>query len=359
MQYIQSLVGYPLGYIMWAAYELTSNYGVALIIFSILTKLLQFPLAIKQQKQNAENAFFQPMVREIQKKYASNQEKQQEELMKLQEFGYKPTAGCSTMLIQLVVMIGLFDVAYKPLTHILHISADAIGKATEVAQTIITNGNTAAAQLTVQKAVVQNAGAFADIFTPEQISAISNLNFTFFGIDLTQVPQMAFNLLLLVPVLTFLSGTLSQYMTMKFSGQQQSMGSGMSIGMLIFSSVVMTWFAFQMPAAIGMYWIVSNLWQIPQSLMLKKIYDPEKIAAETRKRYEETRKNKNKKKKASKNATKKVKIKQGENEIEKEISEKEYYKLRMAKARELDAEKYKDDVKEDSKDESESDKDKK
>ncbi len=86
----------------------------------------QDPLQLNQQKSMARMSAFQPLVAEIQKKYRDKPEKQQEELMKLQEQGYKPTAGCMPMLVNFLVMFGVIEVVYRPLQRIFHIGADAL-----------------------------------------------------------------------------------------------------------------------------------------------------------------------------------------------------------------------------------------
>lgn len=346
MAFLQQLIAYPLSFIMWAAYELVHNYGVAIILFTIVTRLIQFPLNLSQQRKTAQMAVFNPMVTDIRKKYANNTQKQNEELMKLQqEYGYKPMAGCMPMLIQFVVMIGLIDVVYKPLTYILRLPADVIQKATEVAKTLPTFTDRAyAVQLSVQQTIASNQGSFTEVLSPDQIQAVSNLNFNFFGLDLTQVPTLAFNLLLIIPILTVLTGLISQFYSMKRSGQMAA-GGGAMIGTLIFSNFLMVWFAFQVPAGVSIYWIVGNIWSIPQAWVLGKIHDPDKIKRETEEKIAEARKNANKKKKKAV-PKKKVKVEKDGKEIEKELSEKEYYKLRMAKARELDDQKYAEDFSE-------------
>jgi YidC/Oxa1 family membrane protein insertase len=84
------------------------------------------PLAIKQQKNTAKSAIFAPKVQEIQQKYKNNQEKQQEELAKLQQQGYNPMGGCGTMIITFLLLFGVLDVVYKPMTHIDHVSSEKI-----------------------------------------------------------------------------------------------------------------------------------------------------------------------------------------------------------------------------------------
>lgn len=89
-------------------------------------KLALLPIYIKQQKSTAKSAIFQPMVQEIQRKYKNNQEKQQEELMKLQQQGFKPMSGCGPMLLSFIILFGVIDVVYKPLTHIVHMNKDSV-----------------------------------------------------------------------------------------------------------------------------------------------------------------------------------------------------------------------------------------
>lgn len=121
------MIGAPLGYILYFIYTfICSNVGIAILIFTLVVKLAQLPLYIKQQKTTAKSAIFQPKVMEIQQKYQNNREKQQEELLKLQQQGYKPMSGCGTMLLTFLILFGVIDVVYKPLTHIVHMNKDSI-----------------------------------------------------------------------------------------------------------------------------------------------------------------------------------------------------------------------------------------
>lgn len=127
MTWLYSIIGTPLGYILYFIYEfICSNVGVAIIIFTLIVKLVLLPLSIKQQKSSAKSAVFQPKVMEIQQKYRNNQQKQQEELMKLQQQGYKPYSGCLPMLLSFLILFGVIDVVYKPMTHIVHLNDEAI-----------------------------------------------------------------------------------------------------------------------------------------------------------------------------------------------------------------------------------------
>ena len=132
IQFLYTIPGVPLGYLLYFIYNfICSNVGVAIIIFTFIVKLAMLPIYIKQQKGQAKSAVFAPKVQEIQKKYANNKEKQQEELMKLQEQGYKPTAGCGSMLLSFLILFGVIDVVYKPLTHIVHMNSTKINEIVE------------------------------------------------------------------------------------------------------------------------------------------------------------------------------------------------------------------------------------
>lgn len=108
---------------LYAIYHLIcKNVGVAIILFTFIIKAALLPIYIKQQKTSAKTAIFAPKVREIQTKYKNNPQKQQDELAKLQQQGYKPTAGCLPTLLSFLILFGVIDVVYKPLTHIIHVN---------------------------------------------------------------------------------------------------------------------------------------------------------------------------------------------------------------------------------------------
>ena len=121
IDFLYSLIGTPLGYIMWVCYLLVNNFGLAIIIFTVIVKAATFPLFLKQQKNMAKSQLFTPKVREIQQKYRNNREKQQEEMTKLQQEGYNPMGGCGTMLLTFLILFGVIDVVYKPMTHMEHL----------------------------------------------------------------------------------------------------------------------------------------------------------------------------------------------------------------------------------------------
>ena len=136
MQFIMKIFGWPLGFIMLGCYMITgNNYALAITVFTFATKLALLPLSIKQQKEQAKMAIFQPKLQNIQKKYGNNKERYNEEIQKLYtEEGYNPMSGCLPALIQFPILFGVIDVVYKPIYHILRVSNDVINEMVAIAE---------------------------------------------------------------------------------------------------------------------------------------------------------------------------------------------------------------------------------
>ena len=113
------IIATPLGWIMKGCYFVCKNYGIALLLFTILTRSIVFPLNVKQQKSMARMTMLQPELEKIKKKYAKNQQKMQEEQMNLYaKAGVNPMASCLPMVITMVILFALIPVIYGPLTYV-------------------------------------------------------------------------------------------------------------------------------------------------------------------------------------------------------------------------------------------------
>lgn len=345
MSFINSLFGYPLGWIMWLCYKVIPVYGVALIIFSILTKALLVPVSIKQQKSMVKMQIFKPRMDEIQKKYANNKEKMNEEMMKLyQEEGYNPMSGCLPMLIQFPILFGLIDVIYKPLTHILRIGSDAITTATEIATNVLGGAvNPYSAQLSIVDAVNKSPEAFASL--GGFVESVSTLNLKLGPIDLTQTPTFAFNLLLLIPILSGVTSVLLSLYTTKqtaASAGDNAAAAGMTKSMMLMMPLFSIFFAFQVPAGVGIYWVISNVLMTVQTMLLNKYMNPAKLAAKAQVEYDAKREAD----RQAKIEAKKLAKETGELDIDKALSQKEINRIKLAAARKRDAERYGEEYRE-------------
>lgn len=341
MNWLTNIIGVPLGWIMWLLYSVIQNYGIVLILFTILVKALMFPLSVKQQKATAKMSVFQPKIQEIQKKYEKNKEKQQEEMMKLYEtHGYNPMSGCLPMLLPFIILFGLIDVIYRPLTHILHIGSDVISKATELlaGAGIANTGRPELDILTHINDPVLTNGLAADV-----VSKIQNFDYSLFGIDLSVVPTWAWNWFLLIPILSGVTAFLVSMVSMKMNpaANQQAAGMGAMKIMMYIMPLFSVWIAFSVPVGVGFYWILSNVLSGVQSVILYKVYSPEKY----KKEFEEKMQAEAEKKKLERAQRKKIKTENSDEPLDPEtekmlLSEKERNRRRLAEARKRDAEKY-------------------
>lgn len=327
------ILGGPLGYVMEFIYKyIVSDYGLSLVLFTLVLRLLMFPLRIKQQKSTARMAAYQPMIQEIQKKYAKDQKRQQEEMMKMQEeYGYSPTAGCLPMVLNMVVLFGIIEVVYRPLTYILHISTDLLTAAA-------TAGNIAggyAQQSKIIGAVLAGNSGVIGALGEQAVGLIKGFNVFWGNLNLVAMPTISLAgwQTLVFPVLSVLTMIGSQIIVQKTSGQQ--LQGSMKYTPWIMSAMFI-FVGFTVPVGFSLYYTVSNLLMIVESLVARKIYDPEKMKQQIADEIEEKRKAK----KAKKQVT--VKTDSGE-EMKKDVTESEMASLRLQRARELDAALYADE----------------
>lgn len=288
-----ALIGIPFGYVMWAIYQIIPNYAVSIIIFTLFTKLILLPLSIKQQKNTAKTALLTPKLERLKKQYGKNQQKYQEEMQKLYEReGVNPMSGCLPMLIQLPLIIGIYDVVCKPLKHLLHLSNDVITQFTSIVNEVAkaANGKELFANNSLQSQIhafnyyKAHMSDFADLASKigqDAVDKINGFSLDFLGINLGETPSWAFNLLLLIPILSGVTALLSSIISTKIQQKNNPSMAGASSmkTMMLIMPLFSAWIAFSVPAGVGFYWAVSNVFITLQTIVLAKIYTPEKLKA--------------------------------------------------------------------------------
>ena len=332
------ILGVPLGWVMKFIYGFIQNYGLSIIVFTILVKLLMLPMAVKQQKSQAKMAVVQPQMLELQKRYANNQQKLQEELAALYaREGYNPTSGCLTLFIQFPIIMGLYDVIYKPLTHVLALGSETLTKATEIATSLgLLPEKLYSAEPYIISAVQNDPAAF-EALGADIVSKIQNFDMYFLGINLGDTPTMAFNALLLIPILSFASQMLMTVISFRNNntGSDNPSMAGMKATMYMMP-FLSAWICFSVPAGVGMYWIVSSVLSLLQMLILNKFYNPKEMAEKARIESEKRRELEK-----AERAKRREEAKAGEAEAKrKALSQKEINRQKLAEARRRDAEKY-------------------
>lgn len=292
-------IAVPFGWLLGQFYNLVGNYFVAIALFALAFKIILLPSAIKQQKSTAKQARLQPKLRRIQERYKGDknaQQKIQEEQQALyQREGFNPmNQGCLPLLIQFPIIIGLYGAVYKPLTYALRISDEILAKLTELVTAVVNAGAdgkaTAAAGRAIEITVIDNIDkiwnsaleAGIDVSVLEQIKSFGAEEFDFFGYSLSQNPSFKpLTLLTIIPILSFatslatsLIGFLRSKRNNPNAANNATMGC-MTFGMPLFSLYFVTMF----PAAIGIYWIINNIYSFIQTLVVGHLYSPEKVIA--------------------------------------------------------------------------------
>lgn len=292
---IFGFLGSLLGYILWGAFYILKDFGLSIIVFTLIVKLILFPFSVKQQKSMAGTARLSKKQKELQEKYANNRQKLQEETSKLYEKeGVKPMGGCLTTLIPLLVIFGIFYAVAYPLTNTLHLNGEDVKNALSYINTI--PGYAASANPTYQEISllkifpnIMNTEAVQGIFNAQEISTIQMFigGFKPFGVDLLAIPNEfgLFSWYTLFPVFCFASNVGAQLITMKINKNQMAQQQGcmkiMLIGMPLFSAYI----AFNVPAAVAYYWIISAVISLVQSIVLGKIFSPAQLTANSEARH--------------------------------------------------------------------------
>lgn len=249
-------------------YSIVGNYGWTIIIFTILLKLVTLPFTVKSQKSMARMQQVQPLINEIQRKYANNREKQQQELMKVYDkYEISPTGGCMPLLIQMVILMGFIQIVYNPYTFLLNIPANEIREIASGLGITITN------QLSLSGDVIA---------TLAERGYETALNLNFLGIDLSKVlsenltewkmwilPVTALVLTILSTVMSQKSATKNQNEKQKNDPQAQQ-AAAMSKSMYIMMPLMTAWITYQWPLGCALYWAISTVTQMAQQFIVNE-----------------------------------------------------------------------------------------
>ena len=275
MNLINALFGVPLGYVMYFCYIVTQNYGLAIILFTILVKIILFPVSIAAQKNSIKMVRLQPKLEDIKKRYSGDNDKiaeEQSNYMKNEK--YNPAFGLIPILIQIPLIFGLINVIYNPLQHLLHFSGDVITSLTETVEQLLEIQLGWGGHLEIIDAVRSNPVEFMSIPNAQSvISSINGLDLGFCGLNLALTPNITrFDAVFLVPVFSGLSALLLCLAQNKIDVLQKRQSELAKWLMTLFMIAFSTYFAFIVPAGVGLYWIVGNLSAIVVLAICNRVY---------------------------------------------------------------------------------------
>lgn len=268
-----ALIVEPFGWLLKVCYNLVGNYGVAIIIFTLLSKLVILPFQMKSKKSMMEMQKLQPKLKELEKKYKDDKERYALETQKLyKKEGVSMFGGCLPMLITLPIMIGLYSVVRQPLTYIFDITPEQI-------QTLADAFRAAGAKITSTSGYMLQIDVCSLISKyPDVVASIApnltNLDFNFLGIDLSLIPNFKYiTVLWIIPVLSGLTAWFSNLLIRRSQGKQITEQAAATNGMMnIMMPLMSVWIAFMVPASLGLYWIISNILTAVQEPLLTMYY---------------------------------------------------------------------------------------
>ena len=270
------------GYLLNALYTVFNNYGIAIIVFSIILRIILIPITIKQQKSLKKSAELQEEMKEIQRKYKNNPEKLNQETIDLyKREKMSPFAGCFSSIIQLVIILAVFWLVSQPLTYMKKIDPSVINDyKTQLQQ----EGN----QSTYSEIAIINKFGTQD----ERV----HLNMEFLGLDLSKVPSGNLNdwTVYIIPILYVISSVISIKITNNFAKKRQNKKKAITDGndiqvaeepneletmeamnknMMYMLPLMSVFIAFIAPLGLALYWFVSNVLMIIEKIIIDTIME--------------------------------------------------------------------------------------
>ena len=309
----------PFTWLLMFFYQFFNSYGVALILFALAVKLILYPLSLKGKRSMIQMNMLSGKLQKLQKQYGKDQARYNEEVQKLYaKEKVNPMGGCLWSMLPLAILLPLYAIIRQPLKYMMGLSVDQI---TTIANTV--DWNTVAVNMgwTTQQLVEKAGNVFsntgynqlylASLITPENLASIQaavgetakeifSINFNFFGIELSQVPQLKFWAhgmswaavgLFLIPVISGVTSLVFSLISTKTNNMNQQQPQNAQAAtttrtMMIISPIISLWIGFSMPAALSVYWVANNLLGMLQELICAKVLkkDYEKAAQMQRER---------------------------------------------------------------------------
>ena len=288
MSFINTYIGTPLGWVMYLCYRLVRDYGIAILLFTFFSKIILMPLSIVVQKNSIKMIRLQPAINRITATHYGDKDAITDETMVLyKQERYSPLLGMVPMLIQILLVLGLIQVIYNPMQHLLRISPDICRQLVDAATQLAGVEHLGSgAQLKAMKMIADTANQeyFLGLNLPGAdmeaiIAQTRTVDMHFLGIELGTVPKLTqmFSLLGLVPVFSCLSTFALCWAQNRDNVLQREQSFWSQWGVSLFTVAFSTYFTFLVPAGVGIYWIVSNIFAIGNLYLMNLLYPPKKF----------------------------------------------------------------------------------
>ena len=289
------------GYVLQFLYNLIGNYGWAIILFSILVKVIMIPISLKQQKSMKKNQKMQDEMKQIQFKYKNDPEKQNQEIMALyKREGMSPFSGCLSSIVQIILLFAVFLLVRQPLTYMVKMDSEVINNMVSVVKENVENVSPAYEQIYVIR-YIKNLESNVSVskdgnFDMNEYANQANINMDFLGIDLTQVPTQNWKdiKVLIIPILYVISSFISIKMTSNMTKKNEDKKlitdgenkddepynpmPDASKTMMWMMPVMSISIAAIAPLGLALYWLMNNILMIIERLIYNKLLNKEEEA---------------------------------------------------------------------------------
>ena len=317
MNGLGDLIKIPFGYLLDWLYQFTTNYGLSLIIFAVLIKLVLLPASIKSKKSSMKMSRISPRVQALQEKYAGDQQKQNEAIQALyKEEGVSMGGGCLWSFLPLFILFPLYAVVRQPITYMLHETMEVAAEIVNVIKTAVPaafGSNEYYHEMIAASRIPEFAEELKSIVTNTR--TLEGLNFNFLGINLGLVPNWKIWQWetydwatiggFLLPVASTGVQFLSMFITQKQNNSvvtnekglqdeemaKKSQANQSTQTMLYMMPLMTLWIGFTVPGALSIYWLIQGVVSTVQDVILtkhfRKVYDAEDAIRQARAAEEE------------------------------------------------------------------------
>lgn len=281
----------PFGLLLLWLYNLTGNYGVAICLFALVITLILLPFMMKSKRSSVKMSRLTPRVQELEKRHGANKQKYQEEVAKLyKEEHVNPASGCIWSLLPFPILLALYQAIRKPLTVMMGVPSSLLADGGSISNMLnqlgfSTTYNQSYAELAKCQFIAKNFDSFAPLS-----DKLQKVDFSFLGLDLGAQPNFKFFWsvdwsvtsswlpalgLFLIPVIAAALTLLSSMVSLKTNptpeGTDNSQANSMKT-MMYLMPIMTLWFGFVMPAALGLYWIVTSVFGVLRDLWMTQHY---------------------------------------------------------------------------------------
>ena len=297
---LADIIQVPFGYLMGWLYQFTNNYGIALILFSIIVQLVMLPMTAKSKKSMMKMSRLQPRMQEIQRRYADDPQRHNAAIQAMyKEEGVSMGGGCLWSLVPMLIIIPLYTVVRQPLVYMLHESLETANQIVDVLKTAAPEAfgsNAYYNQITAAQLIPQYADVLKEAIPTISDTVLNGVNFGFLGCNLGLIPP--FNVfastfwtwpnvgLFLLALLSAGNQVVTMWINQKMNDSvvtnkdgiqdketaQNSQAAQTGKVMMYTMPLMMLWIGFTVPASLSLYWLTGGVVRTIEDVLLTKKY---------------------------------------------------------------------------------------